>query len=215
MAKTRVKICGITCLADAYAAIEAGADALGLVFHPSSSRFISPEQASLLTAALPPFVALVGLFVNRPLAEIARVARLCRLDTIQLHGDETPEFCQSLRQSVPCRLIKAIRVAQPDDLTNVDRYPVDALLFDAHVQGHFGGTGHCFDWSMLTAITPTLSHPWILAGGLTVDNVAEAIQHTQPYAVDVSSGVESAPGQKDAAKIRQFTAAISEASSRH
>ncbi|MBF0160085.1 MAG: phosphoribosylanthranilate isomerase [Magnetococcales bacterium] len=212
-APTRLKICGISQRVDAYTAIDAGADALGLVFHPSSPRFIAPEQAAALTAALPPFVALVGLFVNRPVAEMVEVARLCRLDTLQLHGDESPDHCLALRQQTGCRLIKAIRVAGPDDLADVERYPVDALLFDARVSGSFGGTGQCFDWSILTGSTATLHHRWILAGGLTPDNVADAIRQTRPYAVDVSSGVESAPGQKDADRIKRFAAATFSASS--
>lgn len=202
MLKIKVKICGITRLTDGLAAAEAGAAAIGLVFYPKSPRYIEPKQAADLIAQLPPLLTVVGLFVNTPTQEINQIADFCRLDAIQLHGDESPEGCRGLNR----RVIKALRIAQPGDLALAAAYPVSALLLDAKVTGHYGGTGESFDWGMLTEFTP--SRPWILAGGLTPENVGDALRRVRPYAVDLSSGVESAPGVKDPAKIRKFFAAM-------
>ena len=203
----RIKICGITNQADLNAAVKAGADAIGFVFHPRSPRYIPPAQAATLINTLPPFVAAVGLFVNRPLAEILEIHRRCRLQYVQLHGDESAEFCHTLQQAAPTlRLIKAVRIAQPSDLTDLTTYAVDALLLDAKTPYAFGGTGMAFDWQLLTGVT--IPRPWILAGGLTAENVTAAIASTQPDAVDVSSGVEQAPGYKDTYKIQKFIQAV-------
>jgi phosphoribosylanthranilate isomerase len=198
----RVKICGLTRAEDVAGAVAAGADAVGLVFHPSSPRYVTPEQAAGLAALLPPFVAAVGLFVNVPVAVILRTHALCRLDYVQLHGHESAAFCHELRSHYSGRIIKAVRVGGRADLEGLTGYPVDAWLLDAQVTGAFGGTGTAFDWALLQGAF--LPHPWILAGGLSPDNVARAIAATHPAAVDVSSGVECAPGVKDGERMRQF-----------
>ncbi|NGZ06868.1 MAG: phosphoribosylanthranilate isomerase [Magnetococcales bacterium] len=194
----RVKICGITSLEDALAAVAAGADALGFVFYDRSKRYIAPQEAAKILDGLPPFITVTGLFVNAPRDEIRAAAAVCRLDVIQLHGDEAPGECRGL----PGRVIKAIRVGCREDLKGVERFPVAGLLVDAKVTGHYGGSGHLFDWSVLTDFNPRV--PLILAGGLTPDNVSEAVRQIRPYAVDVSSGVERTPGVKDPNKMYQF-----------
>ncbi|MBF0425522.1 MAG: phosphoribosylanthranilate isomerase [Magnetococcales bacterium] len=200
----RVKVCGITRLQDAQAAVELGADALGLVFYPKSPRFIDPEQAATIVAALPPFVGVVGLFVNHPPAEIGRIARRCSLSVVQLHGDESPADCQAIAEQTnnPLRVIKAVRVATRADLDAVDRFPVTGILLDAKVAHAYGGSGERFDWSLLDDWRPRA--PLILAGGLNAENVTAAVQRVRPYAVDVSSGVESVPGIKDPERLRRF-----------
>lgn len=194
----RIKICGFTERASLEVAIRAGVDAIGLVFYPLSPRAVTPEEAAVLTENLPPFVTITGLFVNASRAEIETCCRHCRLDLIQLHGDESPEACLGL----PRRVIKAIRVATSSDLIGLARYPVSGLLLDAKVKGVYGGSGNAFDWSLLSSYHAPA--PLILAGGLDPDNVAEAVRQVRPYAVDVSSGVESAPGQKDPDRIVRF-----------
>ncbi|OSM05266.1 phosphoribosylanthranilate isomerase [Magnetofaba australis] len=193
-----IKICGVTTLEDAWMVQDAGADALGLVFYKKSSRYVAPETVAQWAGRMPPLLTVVGLFVNASLEEIRRAEFLCGLDRIQLHGDEAPEFCQA----VGPRAIKAARVAQADDLLGLNRYPARALLLDAKVDGAYGGTGHAFDWDILRRFEPDA--PLILAGGLNPDNVAEAVRRVQPHGVDVSSGVEAAPGRKDAEKTRRF-----------
>jgi phosphoribosylanthranilate isomerase len=194
-----VKICGITNHDDAQAAVEAGADALGFVFYPPSPRHIPPEQAARIIQKLPPFVTTVGLFVDVALETVNDLAARCRFDRIQLHGGETPAFCRRVTQPV----IKAFRVKNAESLDDLPSYEVSAYLLDAYVEGGLpGGTGAPFCWE-LAAWAKTYG-PVILAGGLTPDNVAMAIEQTRPYGVDVSSGVESAPGLKDHRKIRAF-----------
>jgi len=199
----RIKICGITREEDAWAAIDAGADALGFVFVPGTPRFIEPERAAAITRNLPPFVSRVGLFVNAETAFMRATVAEARLDTIQLHGDETPEVGRSLLAQA--RVIQAFRVQGPE---TIDRLPVhrqssDAWLLDAYVPGAAGGTGARFDWN-LAVQARELGHPLILAGGLKPENIAEAIRQVRPFAVDVSSGVESAPGRKDPDKVRRL-----------
>lgn len=197
--RTRVKICGITRIEDAINAIEHGADAIGLVFYEPSPRHVSIEQAKLIASQVPAFVTVVGLFVNASREYIEEVLSEVGLDLLQFHGDETPDECAGY--GLP--FIKAVRV-KPD--TNLVQYAADfsnakGLLLDTYTEGTAGGTGQVFDWSLI----PTeLSKPVILAGGLNVENVAQAIQQVRPYAVDISGGVESAKGIKDAAKIAAF-----------
>ncbi|MBF0621365.1 MAG: phosphoribosylanthranilate isomerase [Magnetococcales bacterium] len=198
MSRVRIKVCGITRPSDLDAAVEAGVDAVGFVFFERSPRNVTVEQAAALSKRLPPFVSAVGLFVNAGRDEIQRITDLCPLDIIQLHGDETPADCLNL----PRRVVKAIRVATAEDLQGLDRYPLSGLLLDAKVAKAYGGTGTAFDWDLLANYQPP--HPLILAGGLGPDNVAEAVERVRPFAVDVSSGVESAPGIKDPKKIRRF-----------
>ncbi len=204
--RTRVKICGITRVEDAISAVNAGADAIGLVFYAPSPRCVSIEQAQKIVAAIPPFVSVVGLFVNAPKAEIEVVLSNVRLDILQFHGDETVGECEQIKLPY----YKAIRVKAG---TNLLQYDVEfssakALLLDAHSESAFGGTGQTFDWNL---IPKNLTKPVILAGGLSADNVGQAIQQVQPYAVDISGGVEASKGIKDAAKIAAFMQGVSNA----
>ena len=205
--RTRVKICGITRVEDAEAAVAAGADAIGLVFAEASPRCVTPEQARTLTAALPPFITVVGLFVDMPATQIREVLGQVPLDLLQFHGSETPEDCQLFGRPY----IRAIRMMPGVDLAvEARRYAKAAgLLLDAYDPQVVGGTGVTFDW---TRIPRNLNKPEILAGGLTPENVARAIQAVRPYAVDVSSGVEQSKGIKDAAKIAAFIRAVEEGS---
>jgi len=197
----RVKICGITRLQDLHAACEAGADALGFVFYEKSPRHVSIADATALVRDLPPFVQSVGLFVNAEPAFIEAVLRAVPLDLLQFHGDETSADC--MRYGRP--YIKAVRVTPSTDLLKcaADFETARGLLLDAYVPGVPGGTGERFDWSLIPLDLPK---PVILSGGLTPDNVAEAVQRVRPWAVDVSSGVEAAKGIKDPHHVAQFIA---------
>jgi phosphoribosylanthranilate isomerase len=194
----RVKICGITNLEDALMAVEAGADALGFVFFKGSPRYISPEQVGTVISRLPPFVQIVGLFVNEEPATVNAIADQCRLDIVQLHGDESPDYCRVVKR----RIIKAFRVKDESVLDDITNYPVAACLLDAWSPAAYGGTGTTFNWEI--AAKAAAAQSIILAGGLTPENVAGAIATVHPYAVDVSSGVESAPRKKDAALVNSF-----------
>jgi len=194
----KIKICGITNLEDALAAVEAGADALGFVFFEKSPRNILPEQAAAIIRRLPPFVQTVGLLVNEQVAVINSIADQCGLDIVQLHGEETPEFCASVKR----RVIKAFRVKDQSSLDQIGDYDVAACLLDTWSPAAHGGTGETFNWEIAAAAAA--SRCIILAGGLTPENVAEAVTAVRPYAVDVSSGVESAPGSKDRRKMFEF-----------
>jgi len=198
VANVRVKICGITNLEDALQAVEAGADALGFVFYDKSPRFVSPLAVQKIITRLPPFVTTVGLFVNEEVPQIRRTMAAARLDVVQLHGDETPEKCLIK----PLRVIKALRVKDAASLAGAGDYQVSALLLDAWCDQAFGGTGKQFDWQLAKRLTG--QRPLILAGGLTPENIIDAVQAVKPYAVDVSSGVEAAPGQKDHQKVAEF-----------
>jgi phosphoribosylanthranilate isomerase len=194
----RVKICGITTIEDALHAVQAGADALGFVFHAASPRNVSPEQAAAIIRALPPFVQAVGLFVNADSDFVNSTADRCRLDLVQLHGDEPPEYCDQVSR----RVIKAFRVKDIASLDSVRNYRVAGILFDAYSPKAFGGTGLTFNWEI--AQGANTYGPVILAGGLTPDNVRQAVERANPYGVDVSGGVEAAPGRKDPEKVREF-----------
>lgn len=204
--RTKVKICGLTRLPDALAAVEAGADALGFMFFTGSKRHIAPATAAQIIRALPPFVAKVGVFVNASAETVRATIAECGLDTLQFHGEETPEFC---RQFAPLKVVKAFRIQNADSLKPLPEYAVDAWLLDSYVAGQRGGTGEKFNWD-LAAQAKELGRPVILAGGLTPENVADAVQQVWPYGVDVSSGVESAPGQKDAELVRRFVEIVRE-----
>ena len=195
---TKVKICGITSLDDALMAAEAGADALGFVFFEKSPRHVLPDDAAGIIAALPPFVQVVGLFVNAPLDLVNATADRCGLDIVQLHGDETPSYCDGVHR----RVMKAFRVRGVESLVPIADYDVAGFLLDAYSPGAYGGTGASFDWDC--AIRAKGKGPIILAGGLDPGNVATAVAKVAPYGVDVSSGVESAPGRKDPEKVRRF-----------
>lgn len=204
--RVRVKICGITRSEDARAAVAAGADALGFMFYERSARYVSVADAADLCRGLPPLVSKVGVFVDASADFIRHTAGRCGLDAVQLHGGETPEFCGQLERPV----IKAVRVRGPEVLAELPAYVTAAWLLDTFVPGQPGGTGATFDWG-LAAQAVALGRPVILAGGLTAANVAAAVRQVQPYAVDVSSGVESAPGRKDPAALEAFIRAVQSA----
>lgn len=204
--RTKVKICGITRLPDALAAVEAGADALGFMFFEGSKRFLKPADAAKIIRALPPFVAKVGVFVNASADTVRATVAECGLDTLQFHGEETPEFC---RQFAPLKVVKAFRIQNAESLKPLLDYAVDAWLLDSYVPGERGGTGEKFNWD-LACQAKELGRPVILAGGLSAENIADAVQQVWPFGVDVSSGVEIAPGQKDAGMVQQFVAIVRE-----
>jgi phosphoribosylanthranilate isomerase len=195
----KVKICGITNLPDGMAAAEAGADALGFVFYDQSPRRISIEAAAVLIPQLPPFVMKVGVFVNAPEDLVVRAIRECGLNLLQFHGDEPPEYCLQFG----LMSMKAFRVRDAASLQALSRYRTDAWLLDSYTPDKPGGTGETFNWD-LAFEAQGLGHPIFLAGGLTAENVAEAVRRARPYGVDVSSGVEAAPGRKDHAKVKAF-----------
>jgi len=202
--RVRVKICGITSVDDALTAVSNGADAIGLVFYAPSPRNVDVKKAAEIANAIPAFVSVVGLFVNAKPDFVRGIVSHVKLDLLQFHGDESPEYCASY--GLP--FIKAIRV-KPD--TNLVQCAKDfsaskALLLDTYTEGVAGGTGHTFDWGLIPA---QLAKPVILAGGLNADNVAQAIASVHPYAVDVSGGVEISKGIKDAAKIAAFMQQVS------
>jgi len=196
---TIVKICGITNIADAIAATDAGADALGLMFYEKSPRNIALKAAVEIARQLPPFVIKVGVFVNAPEAEVMRAVSECGLNILQFHGDETPEYCQLF----PVMTIKAFRIKDGNSLKALPDYKTDAWMLDAYAPDKPGGTGEKFNWD-LAIEAQKLGKPIFLAGGLTPENVGEAVRRVRPYAVDVSSGVEASPGTKDHEKVRAF-----------
>jgi phosphoribosylanthranilate isomerase len=202
--RTRVKFCGITQLADALAAIDCGVDALGFVFHPASPRYLAPEQAGAIIAALPPFVCTVGLFVDAPAEFVRDVVTRTRLDLVQYHGAEDPERCRAVARPY----VKAIAMKPDLDLAReAGRYgDAAALLLDTYHPTLAGGTGQGFDW---TRVPAERTKPIVLAGGLTADNVAAAIAAVGPYAVDVSGGIEQSKGIKDPVKMRAFMSEVS------
>jgi len=205
---TRVKICGITNWADARLSVELGASALGFNFYPPSPRAISPADAWKIIRRLPPFVEAVGVFVNWPPLVVEALARALRLTAVQLHGAESPEEVATLARTR--RVIKAVQAGRGFRVTGLSRYrAADGILLDGFAAGLHGGTGQTFDW---TIARPARRYGQIiLAGGLTPDNIAEAIRVAQPYAVDVASGVESRPGRKDPKRLRALFAAVESA----
>jgi phosphoribosylanthranilate isomerase len=207
--RTRIKICGITSVEDALAAARLGADAIGLVFYPPSPRYVEVEQAAEIAAALPPFVTTVGLFVNADEQTIADVISRVRIDLIQFHGNECKDYC-GLHQRP---YIKAVRMSDDVDLDNQlnDFSQARGLLLDTYKAGVPGGTGEQFNWDRVPA---HLADKIILAGGLTPENVKDAVAQVHPYAVDVSGGVESAPGKKDTEKMARFIEAVRSQESR-
>ncbi len=194
----KIKICGITNLEDALASADAGADALGFNFYKKSPRCIEPEKAAEIIAQLPPFVMPVGIFVNEREEKIREIQQLTCLQALQFHGDESPEFCQRFG----ARVIKAFQVKDKESLKNMAHYHVGAFLLDSYRDGVRGGTGVTFDWHL--AVVAKTFGKVILAGGLTPENVAEAVKLVQPYGVDVAGGVEKEKGIKDYVKIKKF-----------
>jgi phosphoribosylanthranilate isomerase len=201
MPMVRVKICGITNAADALAAIDAGANLLGFNFYAKSPRRITEAEAAKIRHLLPKKVKAVGIFVNPLVADVITLRKSLKLDTAQLHGDESPETSAEIARTLP--VIKAFAVDSDFPLTTLDEYPdVFAYLFDAEHTGQYGGTGRTTDWDV--ARRAALDHRIILAGGLKVENVAAAVRIVRPYGVDVASGVESKPGKKDHGRLREF-----------
>jgi phosphoribosylanthranilate isomerase len=203
--RIRIKMCGTTNLEDALAAVEAGVDALGFIFFPKSERNVDPETARSIIEQLPPFVDTVGVFVDRDREEVEEIIRFCSLGYAQLHGQESPKYCERLaRFAAPCRIIKALRVGKHLLEKNIIPYNehVKGFLLDTYEKGVQGGTGRSFDWSIIERLK--LRRDFILAGGLDADNVRQAVEAAKPYALDVNSGVEVRPGKKDHGLIRAF-----------
>jgi phosphoribosylanthranilate isomerase len=198
----KVKICGITSVTDGRLAAEAGADMIGLMFYEHSPRHATLAQAVAISRALPPFVMRVGVFVNPDAALVTRALGECGLSLLQFHGDETSDFCTQFG----VMSLKAVRVRDEESLKMLENLRTDAFLLDAYSKNGLGGTGEQFNWDLAVA-AQKYGKPIFLAGGLTPENVAAAVRQVRPFAVDVSSGVESAPGKKDAAKVRAFIAA--------
>ena len=197
----KVKICGITSVADGLAAAAAGADMIGLMFYEKSPRHVSLQTAAEISRALPPFVMRVGVFVNPPEELVLRAIADCGVTLLQFHGDEPPEFCAQFGMMS----MKAFRIRDAESLQALTHFKTDAFLLDAFSASGLGGTGEKFNWDLAVAARK-FGKPIFLAGGLTPENVAEAVRQVQPFAVDVSSGVESAPGKKDTARVRAFIA---------
>jgi phosphoribosylanthranilate isomerase len=207
MGRVRVKICGIGSLEEASLALDLGADALGFNFWKGSRRYLDPSLARSIVVRLKhPFASYVGVFVNEADSVIRDLARDLGLTSVQLHGDESVEFCERLSA---LRVIKAIRVGPDFDPASISAYPVSAILLDSRIDSSYGGTGHRFDWS--AAVEAKKHATIILAGGLGADNVVEAIGTVRPAAIDVCSGVEAEPGRKDLNKLRAFMAAVDRA----
>jgi phosphoribosylanthranilate isomerase len=196
----RVKICGITSIADAELAVQCGADLIGLNFYPPSPRFVSHAVAREICAVLPPRVLRVGVFVNAQRSKIVSLVNQLHLDLLQFHGDEEEDDLLGWS----CRTIKAVRVALDVPLPDLTRIPTDYILLDTHRTGRYGGTGETFAWEPVVSCLPQREERLILAGGLTPENVMLAVRTVRPWAVDVASGVESAPGRKDLEKLRAF-----------
>jgi phosphoribosylanthranilate isomerase len=199
----KVKICGITSVGDAAAAVEAGADALGLMFCPASPRLITLDMAQAISRQLPPFVLRVGVFADPAPEDVFSAIHQCGLNLLQFHGRETPEFCGQFGVMT----MKAFRIRDAQSLLEIPRFSTDAVLLDSFMPGKGGGTGETFNWA-LAVEAAKFGKPIFLAGGLTPENVADAVRLVRPFGVDVSSGVEQSPGKKDPKKMRDFIAAV-------
>jgi phosphoribosylanthranilate isomerase len=196
---TEIKICGITNREDATLVAECGADAIGFIFYPKSPRYVAPETAKGIIRELPAGITKVGVFVNQDSVEIKKTFELCGLDLIQLHGAESPAYCCQFPASL---VIKAFAPRTEDDLEKLKGYPVKAILVDANDPLRYGGTGERSDWRLAALVKE--QHPLILAGGLSMANIQEAIEFVAPHAVDINSGVEISPGKKDHQKIKEI-----------
>ncbi len=197
----RVKICGITNLDDALAAIECGADALGFVFAKSPRR-VTPALAKEICGMLPPFISKVGVFVDEEANSVDEIAKKCGLDTLQFHGSEDPAYLQSFKGAY--KVIKAFRVPKDFEPDAIKGYDVDGILLDTYAEGKAGGSGRVFDWDIAVKVKDATRIPLILSGGLDGGNIERAIKEVSPFAVDVSSGVEVAPGKKEKDKMKEF-----------
>lgn len=201
----RIKICGLTRPRDAQAAAAAGAWAVGVIFARESPRRVDRRQGAAVMAAAGPGVVKVGVFVNEALAPIAAAVGDCGLDAVQLHGDESPAYCEEVAKRCRCKVIKALRVAGPEDIAGVVQFDTDYVLLDTYHPGRRGGTGAVFDWSLAAELPAEVrSGRIILAGGLGPENAAAAIEAVAPFAIDVSSGVESEPGIKDRSRLDEL-----------
>jgi phosphoribosylanthranilate isomerase len=198
----KVKVCGMTSLADAEHAAAHGAWAIGLIHHPESPRYVAPEAAEEIGAALKRRCEIAGVFVNSPLEQVVEAAERENLTLLQFHGEEGPSFCTEAARRTGAKVIRAFRVTSSAEVNAAEAFRVDFHLFDAYWHGVHGGTGRSFDWDLVATRRSTV--PMIIAGGLTADNVAEAIDRVKPFAVDVVSGVEAEPGRKDHAKVEAF-----------
>jgi phosphoribosylanthranilate isomerase len=196
----RVKICGMTNERDALKAVEFGAWAVGFIFYKESPRYISPTKARKIISELPPFITPVGVFVNHKEGAVRDIMTFCGIQTLQLHGDESPSFCERFRRY---KVIKALRLQGPVSLGELKRYPVAAFLFDTYQKDAYGGSGKTFDWQWVPS-RKDLGKPVILSGGLNAGNVRQALDAVHPFAVDVCSGVESQPGVKDEQRLKEF-----------
>lgn len=195
----KVKICGITNLEDALTAQRVGASALGFVFYSKSPRYIPPESAQRIISQLNKKIKRIGVFVNADSASVKKTARFCRLDMLQFHGDETPDFCRKFKEYT---IIKAFRIKNKDSLKDIERYPVDYYLFDTFKKDSFGGTGTCFNWDILKGLKT--AKPFFLSGGLNSKNIVSAIKSIKPSWVDASSALEAKPGIKDKKLLQDF-----------
>ncbi len=202
--RPRIKICGITNIVDALAAVHHGADALGFIFYEKSPRYVPPDRARTVIDTLPPSVMRVGVFVNTPRATINTIAEATKLHAVQLSGDESPEDCRGY--AIP--VIKAIRPRSMDDLSQLDRYSAAAFLVDGHKEGTYGGTGTHVDPAI--AREAARRYPIFLAGGISPRNVVSVVRDVRPFALDVNSGVESSPGKKDHSQLAHLFRALSE-----
>lgn len=209
--RIRIKICGTTRLDDAVTAIKLGVDALGFIFYEKSPRSIDPEEAKLIIEELPPLVATVGVFVDKKRKEVEEIVQYCGLGYAQLHGQETPKYCERLiRYAAPCQVLKAIRVNSSLKADDIEPYNdiVHGFLLDTYRQDAVGGTGETFDWSLIKQLG--LRRPYLLAGGLDADNIEQALEGVRPYGVDVNSGLELSPGIKDHKLIKKFVKKVRE-----
>ena len=198
MIAVKVKICGITNVEDALAAIEMGADLLGFNFYPQSKRYVTPDQARAIIDKLPTFVDIAGIFVNAAGEHVRAVAKMCSLNWVQLHGDETPEYCDALRW-ISAKVIKAIRIKDAADIETANTFYTDAILLDAFHPEEYGGTGQKFDWNLVRRLQTRV----FLAGGITPENAVEAVE-VGAYGIDICSGIESGPGKKDHEKMQKL-----------
>ncbi len=196
--QVKVKVCGMTSLKDALVAVEGGADAVGFIFYKKSPRSVTMKTVREIVLELPPFVDTVGVFVDETAEQINKIADYCNLDIIQLHGDESPIFCKKIRRKV----IKAFRIKDMQSVKKLSSFQVSGFLLDTFSENLHGGTGKVFDWNL--ALPAKKFGPVIMAGGLTPNNVQQAVRQIRPYGVDVCSGVESEPGIKDHKKVRAF-----------
>jgi phosphoribosylanthranilate isomerase len=207
---TKVKICGITNLQDALLSVRAGADALGFNFYEKSPRFILPDKTRKIVEWLPEGVVKVGVFVEESFETILEIAEIAGLDAIQFHGDESPEFVHEIKQRTGLKTIKAFRVKPTFEPESVLAYEVDAILLDAYSTKELGGSGETFDWEIAKAVQQLFPKMY-LAGGLSVENVAESIANVGPYALDACSRLESKPGKKDGNLVERFISKVREA----